>query len=452
MAPCTASTTAPAGTSPSRTGGEVEPETAQPAEQHEGGTGGEQREDPKNKRRSKLPKEPRTRVAKYAAEELREHNLLPPAERYAQSKALPVAERMKWVAKTYAENFTFFFEREGKCLSCCFLKENCICRELETLRKAVERAPKTTVEADLAGGGGVASKAAEEVDLGAPAALSATEIAKAPSEPRSVSFRFLIWMHYKERFRASNTGKLLLSLFPGSDIFLHGDPDETARFWNKLGGAARSVRPILLFPSEESVRANDIDVGRDLAVGCRADVELNECPADNEEAIREEDEETVLDVIVLDGTWNQARKMLKSIFVGENERFASGEIDEDLRFRPLHVKIDPCEVSRFSCRRQTQPDRICTLEAAAMLVDQLQLGLGLGRTKSCTTGTASTMFTTSTSTKASTLEKMYKSLDVLCNAMNRQSHKDTMVYVAPTKNHVGRNRMQKDAYGKQAFQ
>ncbi|CAD7954621.1 unnamed protein product [Amoebophrya sp. A120] len=35
--------------------------------------------------------------------------------------------------------------------------------------------------------------------------------------------------------------------------------------------------------------------------------------------------------------------------------------------------------------------------------------------------------------------------------MDKQSHKDTMKYVAPTKNHVGRNRMQKNVFGKQAF-
>ncbi len=69
-----------------------------------------------------------------------------------------------------------------------------------------------------------------------------------------------------------------------------------------------------------------------------------------------------LDIILLDGTWSQARKMVKRVFR-----------DRDLHTKMIPVKISPQGLSQFCLRRQTQEDRISTVEAAGCLLEVLNV-------------------------------------------------------------------------------
>merc|ERR1711904_445861 len=69
---------------------------------------------------------------------------------------------------------------------------------------------------------------------------------------------FLVWMHFKERYRASNTGRVLVSLFPTSKILIFGNFSDKEAFRREVSDAIEQegFPPILLFPSDDSAAAS----------------------------------------------------------------------------------------------------------------------------------------------------------------------------------------------------
>lgn len=299
--------------------------------------------------------------------------VLTPHERYDLSQNLPPLERQKMVVESYLSCQKFFNSQSGKCEFCSFTADNCICAKLAEMANHFQ-----------------------------------------PSESPSV--RFLCWMHYKERYRASNTGKLLLKLYPGSMILVDGVDADHKAFTEIISQntASRSmednIKPVLtllLYPSADAVDAKSLILGsQDSAIPASLRRPLSSYSR--------------VDVILLDGTWNQAGKMRKRV------------TDPSLGFgreNVLPVKISPTELSRFSCRRQSEPGHICTIEAAAVLLQEMDL------VKAEKDPPAEGI--------------LYKALALLCGAMDVQSNKLTMKYVAPTKN--GKNRLPKNTYGETVF-
>merc|ERR1712129_603753 len=74
-----------------------------------------------------------------------------------------------------------------------------------------------------------------------------------------------------------------------------------------------------------------------------------------------------IDIVILDGTWKHARKLRRNV---RPESFGKSDHKFD---HLIPVKISPTELSRFTCRRQSQVGHISTIEAAAVLINDLQL-------------------------------------------------------------------------------
>ena len=274
-------------------------------------------------------------------------NLLTFQERKHLAKTLPKDEKQQMVIKTYFSNTMHHMRDQGKCLDCSFLNENCICQSLENL---------STINND-----------------------NATATTKSPS------IRFLVWMHYKEKYRASNTGKLLLKLFPGSKYFIHALPEDSMEFSNIVtqNASANDTITVVLYPSSDAIDAKDL---------------LKEQTTGPLASYKPISQYNHIDIVILDGTWKQARKLRRNC----------------TSLNLLHVKISPTELSKFCCRRQSRIDHISTVEAAATFLSTLGLF------------------------DSNVIASMYTGLELLCDAMDKQSHIYTMPYVKPTKNGIHR--------------
>lgn len=149
---------------------------------------------------------------------------------------------------------------------------------------------------------------------------------------RCLQCHFVLRMHVRERFRASNTGKLISQVFPNaSTVLLDGIPEDERR----LEEIAQSVvdgrnRGVLLFPSEGALPLADALTASEACEG-------------------------PLYIFVIDGTWKQAKRLVKHKALASVPR----------------VKLAPESASRFTLRRQSQPDRISTVEAVALLLQEL---------------------------------------------------------------------------------
>lgn len=137
----------------------------------------------------------------------------------------------------------------------------------------------------------------------------------------------MVMMHFKEYARVTNTGKLLLHAF--------GDRGHLVPFGlgqDERAAAERleceSERSLVLFPCKDATPAAEY-VQKRASAG-------------------------PLQIVVLDGTWQQARTM--------NKRIPSS-IER--------VCVDPGGPSVFRLRRQTTPARVCTLEAVSLLLAEL---------------------------------------------------------------------------------
>lgn len=289
-------------------------------------------------------------------EEAQAHGLLHPTQELEMMAKMSESERMEFKVRNFAARIQFYMKRRGKCLACGLSKDVCICDELDKLMQhdtieeqiSEHRVPDATV--------------------------------KAP-----VNIRFIIWMHFKERYRASNTGKLLLKLFPGSKALTYGSSDDYNEFCrileeNKASrDTNRPVLTLLLFPSLDALDASSL-----AAEG------QGQCHQIYKELTYYEQ----LDIVLLDGTWSQANRIYNKVV--SSSAFGADKL--------LPVKISPTELSRFTCRRQSQKDRISTIEAAAMLLKELQVADGKmlpfpgGR-----------------------VEKLHDALALLCNAFDKQS-------------------------------
>ena len=230
---------------------------------------------------------------------------------------LPPAQRAEALAELRAATIDAEMKAEGKCHRCMMQLDFCICAAIENIRHDMLH--------------GLAC----------------------------LTLRFVVWIHHKERRRASNTGKIIQLLFPDStDILIQGVAKDEARLQELLQGEA-----FVIFPSEDAQTV----------------LEAVNLPPSHVSA------QTRPPVaILIDGTWNQAQRMHK-------------------HFQALrHVKLSPDGKSSFHWRRQSQEGRISTVEAAALLLENL--------------GEAS----------SGRPAALYEGLKVLMDALGRQCHHDTL--------------------------
>ena len=142
-----------------------------------------------------------------------------------------------------------------------------------------------------------------------------------------------MYMHIKERYRASNTGKLVDLALPGTEMLCQGVLDDENRLQELL--KEYEGRALVLFPGFESVSTSEYLAKYD---------ERTQGVDDNHV------QKSIL-IIVLDGTWRQAKRLTRHV---------------DCKIP--RVALTPDALSSFFCRKQTQSDRICTIEAVEMFL------------------------------------------------------------------------------------
>ena len=142
--------------------------------------------------------------------------------------------------------------------------------------------------------------------------------------PLSSPISFHLFIHYKEYKRTSNTGILLKKLLPSSGKYIAGIEEDTQRLISTLEGCKNVC---VMYPGEKSM---------DLS-------EWVQAHPDGEKHF-----------ILLDSTWNQGRKLLKSL--------------PDTYDR---VKIQPVAPSLIKCKKQTNKGFLSTLECAAYILKEL---------------------------------------------------------------------------------
>lgn len=232
-------------------------------------------------------------------------------------------QRQRAIAIAVKSRVNSDLKERGKCEGCMLQTAYCICSRLKALRD-------TTAE------------------LGVGARV-----------------RFVVWMHWKERKRASNTGKLLESLLPGSEVLMHGVPEDMARFQELR--AAAGGRVFVLFPSTDALPVD-------------AALAQAEAPSESPAHVT-----APALAILIDGTWSQARRMRKT-----PELEGIGD-----------VALAPTTRSEFHWRRQSVEGRISTLEAAALLLEDM-------------------------GEPAAVPQALRFALAALCDALERQCHYDTL--------------------------
>ncbi|CAK9070143.1 tRNA-uridine aminocarboxypropyltransferase (SAM-dependent 3-amino-3-carboxypropyl transferase) (tRNA U47 acp transferase A) (tRNA aminocarboxypropyltransferase), partial [Durusdinium trenchii] len=176
---------------------------------------------------------------------------------------------------------------------------------------------------------------------------------------------FVVWMHHKERRRASNTGKLLKLLMPDhTDILIDGVPEDDQKLQELILGR----RAFVLYPSEDAVPIP-------VALGASS------VPVASPWPVATHGGASPPVAVLIDGTWNQAQRMHKHF--------------EHMQ----HVVVFPEGQSQFHWRRQSQEGRISTIEAAALVLEEL--------------GELNT-------------EHLLRALELLMDALGRQCHHDTL--------------------------
>ncbi|CAM3925955.1 DTW domain protein [Vibrio aerogenes CECT 7868] len=145
----------------------------------------------------------------------------------------------------------------------------------------------------------------------------------------STSLHLSLLMHEQEARRDTNTGRWLADMFPSCQIYQ----------WQRLQPAPgleqqlehSEALPLLLFPSQESLS---------LSEGLAMAGQSSKTPH----------------FIVLDGTWQEAKKMeRKSQWLKEVPR----------------VQLSPSQASEYRLRKNQQSGELCTLEVVSELLSQL---------------------------------------------------------------------------------
>jgi len=224
----------------------------------------------------------------------------PPPSAVEEPEELDPASRFLTLTTQCAARLSSRLLSAGKCERCALTRKECICEKLSDLR--------TTLHGDGGGGGGGEGRGNGLLQR----------------------LRWAVWMHVRERGRASNTGKILGHLLPNCEVFLHGVDGELERF-RKAVECVGANRSFILFPSSDAIPARE---------GMVRAFETSTEPCL---------------IAVLDGTWRQARHM-------QREREFHGL---------TRIALTECGRSEFHWRRQSQEGRISTVEAGAYLLEEL---------------------------------------------------------------------------------
>jgi len=127
-------------------------------------------------------------------------------------------------------------------------------------------------------------------------------------------------------------------------MLVHGRLGDDAKLQHLVQNAKNSC---LLFPDDDAITVADFQATTDTTTTSTTTLAL------------ETTYNTTIDllIIVVDATWRRARKMAKYL-----ERNVIGDVK--------HIKLETDTVSVYS-RTQTEPGRICTIEAVSLLLQEM---------------------------------------------------------------------------------
>lgn len=267
-----------------------------------------------------LPKtlEDSAAVSRYVAQRVRvdtDHKRSQPAFcAGVRMDIVPPTQRAHAVAAARAQRCASELREWGKCDKCAFKQSYCICKRLARL-------------AGETSGLGIASR-----------------------------LRFIVLMHVYERQRASNTGKLVEVLLPGSEVLFHNVEWDVARLRSLI--AAAEGRAFAVFPSPNAVSFAEFFLGNASIESETGRLPPTVAPGLIRERATTNGIPQPLLAVLVDGTWGQAKRMWRHL--------------PDLP----HVVLSPRGHSEFHWRRQSAEGRISTVEAAALLLEDLGEPLG----------------------------------------------------------------------------
>ncbi|QYJ96050.1 DTW domain-containing protein [Shewanella alkalitolerans] len=157
--------------------------------------------------------------------------------------------------------------------------------------------------------------------------------------------KFVLLTHEREYDRPSNTGQLALAAFPELCRRVPWSriaPDEA------LKQACESGEALLLFPKERDTDETDS--------GSRMGSSVNQVSTPEQLLAKIDEEQGMRQVIILDATWQEARKMMRqSPYLQAAKR----------------LTLQESEPSRYRLRRNQLSQGLCTIECIISLMHSL---------------------------------------------------------------------------------
>ena len=161
--------------------------------------------------------------------------------------------------------------------------------------------------------------------------------------------------HHKEYMSAGNSAKLLLQMMACStELYIFGKEGDVDRLHHDMN--ADHVTPIILWPGKDAISTSDVlNLARKSTSSRNKEVSMNIC------------------AIVLDGTYNQARNMYKSL----KKKWGS-TIPTTAALRPMTESIFHRSQKNYGKAHLQNSDdavlRVSTAEACAVLLYEMGVG------------------------------------------------------------------------------
>jgi len=153
---------------------------------------------------------------------------------------------------------------------------------------------------------------------------------------------FWLLTHHKERFKPTNTGRLILMSHPASKGFIWHRRTPSELFLDYL--QRDDIQPYLIFPDDEEGYEH------------RVHYQIKEwCQQRQQQQGKGRTGKVAF--ILLDATWRQARRMFRQ--------------SEYLQQLPV-LSLTPDQISEFMLRKEYSDDHLCTAEVAVNLLQLIE--------------------------------------------------------------------------------